>query len=190
MNVFFGFFVWHFFHTNIEKRNIFNFFSTRRSRTGDLLLRNLVTVNFETHPSLTSCFSLNINSILTRLEVNDETKRLSKIFIFFLQQKHFYKKFLILHFFFCLWKKITLVHICLSAAPLPNSSAHDQGCQMIQHSLFWIILVIKIIFFSLLCSSLFGRKKFVLDGSFPVADGQVFGDVSVLVVDALQAALV
>ena len=61
---------------------------------------------------------------------------------------------------------------------------------MIQHSLFWIILVIKIIFFSLLCSSLFGRKKFVLDGSFPVADGQVFGDVSVLVVDALHAALV
>ena len=35
----------------------------------------------------------------------------------------------------------------------------------------------------------FGRKK-NLDGSFPVADGQVFGDVSVLVVDAFHAALV
>jgi hypothetical protein len=29
-----------------------------------------------------------------------------------------------------------------------------------------------------------------LDGSFPVADGQVFRDVSVLMVDALHAALV
>ena len=34
------------------------------------------------------------------------------------------------------------------------------------------------------------EKKFVLNGSFPVADGQVFGNVSVLVVDALHAALV
>ena len=190
MNVFFGFFCLTFFPHKHRKKKHFKFFSTRRSRTGDLLLRNLVTVNFETHPSLTSCFSLNINSILTRLEVNDETKRQSKIFIFFLQQKHFYKKLLILHFFFVFEKNHFSSHLSVrctvakqfrSRSRLPDDPTFfvldNFSCQN-------YFLFITLFF------SFWQKKKFVLDGSFPVADGQVFGNVSVLVVDALHAALV